>query len=296
VGNDLTMIPPESPCRLFVYLAREAPLGVVLRRGPSDWVRLSLWRTDTDEFEHGQWMSGRLYERRADVSADGSLFVYFARRASGPSQEGRDTWVAVSRPPFFTALALWFVGGTYHTGGFFPARRSIWPGFGAGPPDQGEVPIWLKPAGNLPPYVDRTHNWTDRTVWMNRLLRDGWERVPEERPETWRRLDPSGRSWLEMTIRSEADFAAYGGPFVVEYALVPVSGDEILPLGLATWADWDQRGRLVVAREGCLWAVRAPGETVPIADFNAQTPDPVPSPDWAKTWPDPPDHASPRHA
>lgn len=275
-----------SPCRLFVYLARETPFGVVLRRGPSDWVRLSLWHTETDEFEHGQWMKGRLYERRSDVSADGSLFVYFARRSSGPSQEGRDTWVAVSRPPWFTALALWFVGGTYHTGGFFPERHCLWTGFGAGTPDEGEVPPWLTPAPNLPPFVDRTNNWTDRTVWLNRLLRDNWERVMDERPETWRRLDPSEQRWLEMTIRSEADFAAYGGPFVVEYALL--SGDEIVPLGQATWADWDQRGRLVVAKDGCLWDVRSSGERELIADFNHQTPDPAPSPDWARVWPDPP--------
>src|SRR5215211_8035407 len=67
----------ESPCRLFVYLAGDAPIGVVLRRGPSAWVRLSLWHTDTDEFEHGQWMRCRVYERRCDLSADGSLFASF---------------------------------------------------------------------------------------------------------------------------------------------------------------------------------------------------------------------------
>jgi hypothetical protein len=277
-----------TACRLFVYLAREAPLGVVLRRGPSDWVRLSLWHTDTDEIEHGQWLSGRVYERRADVSADGSLFVYFARRSSGPSQDNRDTWVAVSRPPYFTALALWFVGGTYHTGGYFPDRETIWPGFGAGAPDQGEVPAWLRPAPNLPPYVDRTGNWTDRTVWLNRLLRDGWERVPDERPETWRHLDSTGQRRLEMTIRAEDDFATYGGPFVVEYALVPATADDLIPLGPATWADWVQSGRLIVARDGCLWAVGPSGEATLIADFNDQVPDPAPSPDWARSWPDPP--------
>ena len=122
------------PCRLFVFLARDAPLGLVLRRGPSDWFRLSLWHTDTDRFEHGQWMAGRVYERRSDLAPDGSLFVSFVRRSGGlPSSDPADTgsaqppaadsWVAISRPPYFTALALWFVGGTYWVGGFFPCRR-----------------------------------------------------------------------------------------------------------------------------------------------------------------------------
>src|SRR5215210_6275070 len=95
------MTSPESPCRLFVYLARDAPIGAVLRRGPNDWVRLSLWRTDVDAFEHGQWMKGRVYERRSDLSADGAFFVAFVRRSGGPFASGtplanRDTWVAVS--------------------------------------------------------------------------------------------------------------------------------------------------------------------------------------------------------
>src|SRR5215212_10102385 len=106
------------PCRLHVYLARDAPLAVVLRRGPTAWARLSLWHTDTDAIEHGQWMTGRVYERRCDVSADGALFASFIQRLSGPAPAGQkaDSWLAISRPPWFTALALWFVGGTYYTG------------------------------------------------------------------------------------------------------------------------------------------------------------------------------------
>ena len=115
--------PVAHPCRLFVFLARDAPLGLVLRRGPSDWFRLSRWRTDTDALEHGQWLRGRVYERRSDLAPDGSLFVAFVRRSGGPrraSPEAADSWVAISRPPYFTALALWFVGGTYWLGGCFP--------------------------------------------------------------------------------------------------------------------------------------------------------------------------------
>lgn len=73
----------NAPCRLYVFLARDAPIGVVLRRGPAAWVQLSVWHTDTDRFEHGQWFGGRVYERRCDVSADGALFVYFAHKSSG---------------------------------------------------------------------------------------------------------------------------------------------------------------------------------------------------------------------
>jgi hypothetical protein len=276
---------PDAPCRLFVYLAREAPIGVVLRRGPSDWARLSLWRTDTDTFEHGQWIAARVYERRSDLSADGELFVAFVRRSSGPDAAGHDTWIAVSRPPWFTALALWFVGGTYHTGGMFPDGRTLWTGFDPNPPSQGRLPRWLDTTTALPPYVDRTNDWTDRTVWINRLLGDGWSRVDGAAPETWERRSPSGELTLAMTVLSNSDFGAYGGRYVVEYNIRADASSKVVPIGRATWADWDQRGRLIVAQNGRLLRWRPPGTLDEIADFNGQTPNPAPAPDWARSWP-----------
>jgi hypothetical protein len=98
-----------APCRLFVGLALRAPAGVVPRRGPSRRVQPSVWHTDTKTFEHGQWMRGRVYERRCDVSPDGSLFAYFVRKdgVRSANLEQVDSWAAISRPPWFAALALW---------------------------------------------------------------------------------------------------------------------------------------------------------------------------------------------
>jgi hypothetical protein len=272
---------------LFVYLAREAPVGVVVRRGPSDWTRLSLWRTDHDAFEHGQWFRGRIYERRSDLSADGSLFIYFARRSAGPSPAGevRDTWVAISRPPWFTALALWFVGGTYHVGGFFPDRRTIWFGGGSDPPDQGRLPPWLHVVSGTAHYVDRTTNWPERTIYLNRLQRDGWERMPEPGLERWQRRAPDGDQSLVKRWRAQDDVAAYGGPHVVEYAVRQGDAGTVVPLGRADWADFDQRGRLVVAQSGRLLHWQPTGIMTTIADLNAQRPKPAPSPAWATNWP-----------
>jgi hypothetical protein len=273
-----------SPCRLFVYLARAAPVGVVLRRGPSDWVRLSLWHTETDTFEHGQWMRARVFERRSDLSADGSLFVAFVRGSAGPNQGNTDTWVAVSRPPWFTALALWFVGGTYYTGGYFPDRQHLWLGWESPQPDQGQLPDWLQMTTERPPYIDGTNDWTDRTVWINRLIRDGWTRREGTVPETWERRSPSDDMTLAMRIVTNIDFRAYGGRYVIEYAVRTNPDGQEVELGRATWADWDQRGRLIVARDGRLMHWQPSGFT-DIADFNDQTPDPQPAPAHVTDWP-----------
>ena len=69
---------PKPPARLHVILAREAPLAVVIRRGPAKQVCTVLWNRRTDEFTLGQWLKGRIYEDRCDLSPDGRYFIYFA--------------------------------------------------------------------------------------------------------------------------------------------------------------------------------------------------------------------------
>ena len=64
--------------RLYAILARESHRAVVFRRGPSKQVLLVSWNTDTDAFTEGQWLKGRIYERRCDLSPDGELLLYFA--------------------------------------------------------------------------------------------------------------------------------------------------------------------------------------------------------------------------
>jgi len=118
----------HPPARLFVLLAREAPVGVILRRGPSQWVQLIRWQTDTDTFEPGQWFRGRIYEHKCDLSPDGRLLVYFAKKSGNSFRhpDYGDAWTAISRPPYFTALALWPVWRTWYGGGLFRSNHTVW--------------------------------------------------------------------------------------------------------------------------------------------------------------------------
>ena len=58
-------------------------------------------------------------------------------------------------------------------------------------------------------------------------------------------------------------------------------------LSNATWADFDQQGRLVLAKEGKLFSATLQNGDIhltELADFNADKPDPQPAPDWATKW------------
>lgn len=159
----------DDPCWMCVLLAREANIGVILRRGPTDWWHLALWNTNDDTFEGGQWFRGRLYPDKCDVSPNGELIIYFCgkwRRRDVDSGQG-ETWTAVSRPPYFTALALWPMSGTWGGHGVFVENQTVSVvgssgGFPATHPDHPLGPLQQLDCG-LGPYRPRSswdHGWS----------------------------------------------------------------------------------------------------------------------------------------
>jgi hypothetical protein len=152
-GLDFMDPKPTPPCRLSLVFASEAPVAVVLRRGPTEWVELIRWDTSTDLFEHGQWLHGRIYAERCGLSPNGRLFVYFAAKwGRVRKDEGyKYTFTAVSKPPYFTALAMWPQGCTWGGGGRFIDDRTLRLAYGARgtrSPD-GTTELYMAP---LPPH------------------------------------------------------------------------------------------------------------------------------------------------
>jgi hypothetical protein len=111
--------------RLFVIPARDEPTAVILRRGPSAWYHVIQWETRRDQFIHGAWFKGRIYEEKCDVSPDGRLFVASIHQGSRFATEFTDSWTAISRVPWLQALVVWPQGTTYNTGGRFVDNRSL---------------------------------------------------------------------------------------------------------------------------------------------------------------------------
>jgi hypothetical protein len=111
--------------KIFVIPARDEPVAVILRRGPTDWYHVIKWNTRRDVFEHGAWMRGRIYEEKCDISPDGRLFIYFVRKDKHPDKRFTHAWTAISRVPWLQALVVWPQGTTYYGGGRFVDNRKI---------------------------------------------------------------------------------------------------------------------------------------------------------------------------
>jgi len=281
---------PAPPCRLFVLLAGRAPVGLILRCGPTDWTQLILWHTDTDTFEPGQWFRGRIDFHRCDLSPSGERLIYFAKayKPRSIALGYRDTWTALSRAPYFTALALWPMGDTWFGGGLFVTDRSIRLNH---PPCTSDTHP-DHPARNLQVRVEPMVFW-ETCVLDERMKRDGWTLrskakrpgIAGQYPQELQKPDPKDRRLLILRDLSDGTLRKRPFWFDVEYRR---TGEEILTFE-GEWADWDQQGGLAYASAGKLWRVtfpprgRAP-ETREIADFRAAKPNPRPSPEWAKHW------------
>lgn len=116
-------MPP--PPRLFVITATEADRAIVFRHGPTAWFHLLMWDLARDELTSGAWFRGKLAATKCDLSPDGKLLLYFAHQGRKVGTSFSDSWTALSRAPWLTALALWPHGTTYGGGGRFTGNRAV---------------------------------------------------------------------------------------------------------------------------------------------------------------------------
>lgn len=290
---------PVASCKLHVLLATNAPVGVILRRGPSKWVQLIKWDLATDTFFPGQWFHGRIYENRCDLSPDGTLFIYFALKMnilSPDYPEYKGSWTAISKPPYLTALALWPKGDTWGGGGFFLTEKKLWinhPKYDANPHPK-HLPIGL----NI-----TTKQWSvddPSPVLTSRLRRNGWMNLMESSKQnkhgelgrvsengqrnqidTFHKQSPCGKFTLVMR-RTTHLYQDYH-----DYLVRSVSGGfSVLPG--AQWADWDHNGRLIFTLDGCIFSCKPDdlGNFVKhlLVDFSMAIPESVTTPEWAMRW------------
>jgi hypothetical protein len=283
------------PARIFFILARNAPTAVVFRRGPSKWVQVLKWDTDKDTFEAGQWFHGRIYERRSDLSPDGSMLLYFAQKIEGRTLHDVEytyAWTAVSKPPYLTALALWPKGDCWHGGGSFQDDQTVILNHKpeVSTPHPKHIPHGLQ-------VILKNHvHGEDDPVFSERLQRDGWDLKQEwvvenhgypqmfttSQAEVREKRNADGSLLLRLTRSIErVDYAE-------EFAVSAEDGSVLFKIERASWADWDHRGRLVFARDGRVFVGQVSNSTLlstrELVDLNAAEPVAVRSPEWASRW------------
>ena len=240
------------PARVHVLLARRAPVGVVIRRGPAKSVCTLLWDRRRDSFELGQWLKGRIYERRCDLSPDGEFLIYFALNGRWES-ETRGSWTAISRPPYLKAVVLYPKGDGWHGGGLFTGPRRYWLNGGHAHPPLQHTPALRRDDAYVP--IGGVGGEC-LSLYYPRLLRDGWlQRAPlrdvlGSSLHVFERPLPGG--WILRKLSHVEYNAPTGhGPYWDEHVLLRPAAGIKLPFPAWEWADRDG-DRLVWAEHGRL--------------------------------------------
>ncbi len=305
-------LPP--PARLFVLLAREAPVGVILRRGPTQWVQLIKWNTDTDTFEPGQWFKGKIHVYKSDLSPNGKLLIYLASK-SGNSFYHPDygnAWTAISKPPYFTALGLWpyYRNSEIGGGGYFRRNKEVW----VNHLDDNTTPHPKHQPKHITVQYPNEYAY-QRGLYYHLLHLNKWTpltfRDPSkyQKPSEWRKgvfrpaitaqhvwFKESGNVKITQMIYGDQRYSwgyvyphdLYTPILESEYGIAVNPSSAFSKLDGATWADFDRRGRLVIAKEGKLFIASITDDgnlsLSELADFNALRPEQVETPGWARRW------------
>ncbi|MGF1551122.1 MAG: hypothetical protein ACFBWO_01310 [Paracoccaceae bacterium] len=233
------------PTRIFVLLASEARLGVVLA-----WRRYTccfLWRLEDDVLERGNCMGAQLYPERSDLSPDGRHLIYFAA-SHKPDDPRSGAWTSISRPPWLKAVAFYPEGLALYGGGFFLSNETwVFTGHGY----RRSASTFSDESGLVrmpPPHPAVRGIPSSRAA---HLRRSGWEvtTMPGEDVRFERSL---GRHWrLLKTRRIPGDPGR--GRIDERTALVAEDGRRI-DCPDWDWADADPRtGDLLYAQAGRLW-------------------------------------------
>ena len=295
---------------LYALVARAARIAVVFRRGPARRAQVLLWRLDTDTIESGQWFKGRIYERRCDLSPDGTLLALFCASFRKPVF----SWTAITRPPYVAPLALWPKGDCWGGGGLLDGG-ALKLNHGAGDPQDSSLK--LDPAYRLPAHLTMQPlqmpqgQGEDDPIRVLRMERDGWQwigakpgpHIRQTKSRTYHVFDrpfvarreihghPSGRLFLQLQHHAIGEDQ---GRWYFETAqIVDGSNTALIDLDRIDFADLDHNGDVLFGAKGRLyrlplaqWKPGEPGpEALRIADLTGERFELVSAPQRAKVWP-----------
>lgn len=265
---------PTFPARLHVLLAAKSHQAVVVRRGPAKSVCLVGWDRKSDTFEEGQWLRGRVYERRCDLSPDGAHFIYFAMNGHWGSETG-GSWTAISRPPWLRAIVLLGKGDCWNGGGFFTGPGKYWLNDGYGHKVMRNSRAVTR--DNEDPR-DCSYGGECPGVYYHRLRRDGWSIGAHEKLESRHQATifekSLPRGWVLRKLAHEQIGSDPGrGCYWDSHELENVARGIKIECPDWEWAEFDG-GELLFAEAGCLYRVSRPkDERLPepklIHDFNS---------------------------
>jgi len=238
----------KIPARLHVLLAQKSTQALIIRRGPSKRVASIGWDRKSDTFSIGQWLKGKIYPYRSDISPDGAYWIYFAKSVKN------QIWTAVAKPPYLKALDFYTKECSWNGGGLFSSTRSYWLNDG-GTLHKSER---LNSGLTILSQWNSEPNWQGECphVYFYRLARDGWTRHESEQvgkhnyiTRFYKNVNKHGQLW--KLFHSGLYHHIGKGCYFESHALYIFNSKNKIELPNMEWADID-KNRIVWAENGMI--------------------------------------------
>ena len=206
-----------------------------------------------------QWLKGRIYERRSDISSLGDYWIYFAMNGKWHCNVG--SWTAIARVPWLKAIAFFPKGDCWFGGGLFLDNNSYW--LNGGYIDNHELYFDSYKVKRNRTYTPPNYYGGEcLTVYYNRLQRDGWKLI-EWSDEVY--LDSETvfekklyHQWILRKICHEQAGSPPGkGCYWDEHILYNDTG-KLFIYPDWEWAEWLDNA-IFYAEKGCLYRVQIEG-------------------------------------
>lgn len=272
----------KFPCRLWLYVALKTDVAIILRRGPDQYSRLTVWDISQDKFTHGQWLKANIDTHCCDISPSGDYFLYSVKYAKREPY----LWVTLSRPPYFSALALWPISDAWGGDSTFVSadRLCIKPGM-------NQSRLELAEGFYLKNFILVEGKYNSDWRWM----RDGWQPIIPDNYDpnwgkfflTWEKADPSNQYVLRRYhVKEDVNRMGYG--LGNAFSFLIMYQDQTIPLMGINCADWDHQGRLIMTtRAGSVKVGELDNgviRTKQLLDFNEQSFEEITPTSWATSW------------
>lgn len=272
----------EPYCRIDGVIARGANKAVIFRRGPSKHTQMLVWDLSTDIVTPGQWVTKQSVHV-CGVSDDCQYVAIIGSdyRPAGIRNFGHkmQTWLAISHPPYFTAVEIWELGFLSRFLGF-RARSSFKKPLSDRIADFAEGALKRKSKSDY-----ESDGWHFEFVdhKSERLFFTGYRYSGKVQcPVIQTKTLKKGQLQIEI---SGIDSSLFKEKVITRLLVKDTEGVEkvVAEWNQKIWIDTDHSGRMVYADKDCLWAwANFPeGEPKLIADLNGNTFEEVVPPDWA---------------
>lgn len=240
------------PARVHVLIASKSDKALIIRRGPSKLTCVIEWDRKKSIFKVSQWIKGRVYERRSDLSPSGKHWIYFAMNGKWRS-DAKGAWTAIARAPWLKAVSLFPKGDCWHGGGLFLSDKSYWLNDGYGHQtmhDNREV------QRNKQYVPSNQYGGECLHVYYNRLQRDGWDIGDCVQKEKWHTetafVKKIAKQWtLRKICHSQVESPVGKGCYWDEHELVSKSG-VVISKPDWEWAEWVDNN-ICYAEKGILY-------------------------------------------